>query len=208
MTRDDPAEIAGIVHAPAGSPAGVVLLTHGAGGNRDSPMLQRLCDEWARRGFLAIRYDLPFRQRRPKGPPSGSGAGDRDGITAAIGYGRGLSDGPLIAGGHSYGGRQTSMVVAAGDTPVDLLALFSYPLHPPGKPERLRTEHLPAIGVPTVFTHGSSDPFGAPTEIRAAADLIPAPHDVVEITGARHDLASKTLDVPALAVDAALRLLG
>lgn len=208
MTRDDPAEIAGIVHAPAGSPAGVVLLTHGAGGNRDSPMLQRLCDEWARRGFLAIRYDLPFRQRRPKGPPSGSGAGDRDGITAAIGYARGLSDGPLIAGGHSYGGRQTSMVVAAGDTPVDLLALFSYPLHPPGKPERLRTEHLPAIGVPTVFTHGSSDPFGAPTEIRAAADLIPAPHDVVEITGARHDLASKTLDVPALAVDAALRLLG
>lgn len=208
MTRDDPAEIAGIVHAPAGSPAGVVLLTHGAGGNRDSPMLQRLCDEWARRGFLAIRYDLPFRQRRPKGPPSGSGVGDRDGITAAIGYARGLSDGPLIAGGHSYGGRQTSMVVAAGDTPVDLLALFSYPLHPPGKPERLRTEHLPAIGVPTVFTHGSSDPFGAPTEIRAAADLIPAPHDVVEITGARHDLASKTLDVPALAVDAALRLLG
>ncbi len=208
MTRDDPAEIAGIVHAPAGSPAGVVLLTHGAGGNRDSPMLQRLCDEWARRGFLAIRYDLPFRRRRPKGPPSGSGAGDRDGITAAIGYARGLSDGPLIAGGHSYGGRQTSMVVAAGDTPVDLLALFSYPLHPPGKPERLRTEHLPAIGVPTVFTHGSSDPFGAPTEIRAAADLIPAPHDVVEITGARHDLASKTLDVPALAVDAALRLLG
>ncbi|MEB3069697.1 alpha/beta hydrolase family protein [[Mycobacterium] vasticus] len=208
MTRDEPAEIAGIVHAPAGSPAGVVVLTHGAGGNRDSPMLQRLCDEWARRGFLAIRYDLPFRRRRPKGPPSGSGAGDRDGITAAIGYARGLSDGPLIAGGHSYGGRQTSMVVAAGDTPVDLLALFSYPLHPPGKPERLRTEHLPAIGVPTVFTHGSSDPFGAPTQIRAAADLIPAPHDVVEITGARHDLASKTLDVPALAVDAALRLLG
>lgn len=208
MTRDDPAEIAGVVHAPAGSPAGVVLLTHGAGGNRDSPMLQRLCDEWARRGFLAIRYDLPFRRRRPKGPPSGSGAGDRDGITAAIGYARGLSEGPLIAGGHSYGGRQTSMVVAAGNTPVDLLALFSYPLHPPGKPERLRTEHLPAIGVPTVFTHGSSDPFGAPTEIRAAADLIPAPHDVVEITGARHDLASKTLDVPALAVDAALRLLG
>ncbi|MEB3020496.1 alpha/beta hydrolase family protein [[Mycobacterium] crassicus] len=208
MTHDELAEIAGIAHAPAGSPAGVVLLTHGAGGNRESPMLQRLCDEWARRGFLAIRYDLPFRRRRPKGPPSGSGAADRDGITEAIGYARGLSDGPLIAGGHSYGGRQTSMVVAAGDTPVDLLALFSYPLHPPGKPERARTEHLPKIGVPTVFTHGSSDPFGTPAEIHAAAALIAAPHEVVEITGARHDLASKTLDVPALAVDAALRRLG
>lgn len=74
-------EIAGVAHEPGGTPSGVVLLAHGAGGNRDSPMLQRLCDEWARRGFLAIRYDLPFRRRRPKGPPSGSGAGDRDGIT-------------------------------------------------------------------------------------------------------------------------------
>lgn len=202
------AEIAGIAHEPAGTPSGVVLLAHGAGGNRDSAMLQRLCDEWARRGFLAIRYDLPFRRRRPKGPPSASGAGDRDGITAAIGYARALAHGPLIAGGHSYGGRQTSMVAAAGAAQMDLLALFSYPLHPPGKPERARTEHLPDIGVPTVFTHGTSDPFGTPAEIQAAAALIPAPHQVVEITGARHDLASKTLDVPALAVDAALRLLG
>ncbi len=201
-------EIAGIAHRPDGTPAGVVVLAHGAGGNRDSPMLQRLCDEWARRGFVAIRYDLPFRRRRPKGPPSGSGAGDREGITEAIAYARGLFGGPLIAGGHSYGGRQTSMVVAARGTPVDLLALFSYPLHPPGKPERARTEHLPGIGVPTVFTHGSSDPFGTCAEVHDAAALIPAPHQVVEITGARHDLASKTLDVPALAVDAALRLLG
>lgn len=208
MTADDPAAIAGIAHRPAGATAGVVLLTHGAGGDRESPMLQQLCDEWARRGFLAVRYNLPFRRRRPKGPPGGNGADDREGIIEAIAYARTLSDGPLIAGGHSYGGRQTSMVVAAGGTPVDLLALFSYPLHPPGKPERARTEHLPSIGVPTVFTHGSSDSFGTCAEIRAAAELIAAPHEVVEITGARHDLASKTLDVPALAVDAALRLLG
>lgn len=201
-------ELGGVAHHPGGTPSGVVLLTHGAGGDRESPMLQRLCDEWARRGFLAVRYNLPFRRRRPKGPPSGSGAGDRDGITEAIGYARTLAGGPLIAGGHSYGGRQTSMVVAGGGVAVDLLTLFSYPLHPPGKPERTRTEHLPDIGVPTVFTHGSSDPFGTGAEIRAAAALIPAPHEVVEITGARHDLASKTLDVPVLAVDAALALLG
>lgn len=201
-------EIAGIAHRPEGTPAGLVLLTHGAGGDRDSLMLQRICEEWSRRGFLAIRYNLPFRRRRPKGPPSGAGTGDRDGITEAIGYARTLADGPLIVGGHSYGGRQTSMVVATGDAPVDVLALFSYPLHPPGKPERARTEHLPEIGVPTVFTHGSSDSFGTLAEMHAAAALIPAPHEIVEITGARHDLASKTLDVPVLAVDAALRLLG
>jgi uncharacterized protein len=200
--------IAGIAHEPDGVPEGVVVLTHGAGGNRESELLQRVCDEWARRGWLAIRYNLPYRRRRPTGPPSGSAATDRAGIDEAITLCRTLTDGPLIAGGHSYGGRQTSMVVAeANPAQVDVLTLFSYPVHPPGKPERPRTEHLPDITVPTVFTHGTSDPFGTPAEVRDAAALIAAPIEVVEITGARHDLRSKTLDVPALAVDAALRLL-
>jgi hypothetical protein len=201
-------EIAGISHRPANRPAGIVVLTHGAGGSRESPLLQRLCVEWARRGWLAVRYNLPYRRRRPKGPPSGSAASDRAGIVEAIAVCRDLADGPLIAGGHSYGGRQTSMALAEGGQPVDVLTLFSYPVHPPGRPERARTEHLPDLVVPTVFTHGTSDPFGTLDELRAAATLIPAPTEVVEITGARHDLGSKTLDVPALAVDAALRLLG
>ena len=201
-------QIAGIAHEPPGTAAGVVVLTHGAGGSRESVLLQQVCDEWARRGWLAVRYNLPYRRRRPKGPPSGSATTDRAGIVEAITLCRGLTEGPLIAGGHSYGGRQTSMVVAAREADVDVLALFSYPVHPPGKPERPRTEHLPDITVPTVFTHGTSDPFGTPAEVREAAALISAPTEVVEITGARHDLGSKTLDVPALAVDAALRLLG
>ena len=199
--------IAGVAHEPPASPAGVVVLTHGAGSNRESALLQRICDEWAARGWLAVRYNLPYRRRRPKGPPSGSAATDRAGIVEAIEECRGLADGPPIAGGHSYGGRQTSMVVAAGEASVDVLTLFSYPVHPPGKPERPRTEHLPEITVPTVFTHGTSDPFGTPAELRDAAALISAPTEIVEITGARHDLGSKTLDVPALAVDSALRLL-
>ncbi|MGO9507574.1 MAG: alpha/beta family hydrolase [Mycobacterium sp.] len=201
-------EIAGVAHQPDAAPQGVVVLTHGAGGNRDSKLLQQVCDEWARRGWLAVRYNLPYRRRRPKGPPSGSPASDQAGIAEAITLCRGLADGPLIAGGHSYGGRQTSMVVAANLATVDVLTLFSYPVHPPGKPERARTEHLPDIKVPTVFTHGTSDPFGTPAELRDAAALIAAPTEIVEITGARHDLGSKTLDVAALAVDAALRLLG
>jgi len=201
-------QIAGVVHEPEGSAAGVVALTHGAGGDRDSLLLQQVCDEWARRGWLAIRYNLPYRRRRPNGPPSGSAAADRAGIVEAIAVCRGLAGGPLIAGGHSYGGRQTSLVVAARDADVDLLTLFSYPVHPPGKPERPRTEHLPAITVPTVFTHGTSDPFGTPAELNEAAALVSGTTAVVEIAGARHDLRSKTLNVAELAVDAALRILG
>jgi uncharacterized protein len=199
--------IAGVAHRPEGTPTGVMVLTHGAGGNRESPLLQQVCDEWARRGWLAVRYNLPYRRRRPTGPPSGSAASDRAGIVEAITVCRGLADGPLIAGGHSYGGRQTSMVVASGEISVDVLTLFSYPVHPPGKPERPRTEHLPDITVPTVFTHGTSDPFGTSAEVRDAAAMIAAAAEVVEIAGARHDLRSKSLDVAALAVDAALRLL-
>ena len=198
--------IAGVAHAPAGEATGIVLLTHGAGGNRESPMLIRLCDEWAARGWLAVRYDLPFRRRRPKGPPSGSAASDQAGVGEAVALARSLTTGPVLVGGHSYGGRMTSTAVADG-LAVDALTLFSYPLHPPGKPERARTEHLPRITVPTVFTHGTSDPFGTIDEVRSAAALIAGPTEVVEVTGARHDLGSKTLNVPALAVDAGLRSL-
>ncbi len=212
--------IAGVAHRPDGTPKGSVALTHGAGGSRESPLLIAICEEWARRGWLAVRYDLPYRRRRPKGPPSGSAAGDQAGVAEAAERVRGLTDGPLIAGGHSYGGRLTSMVVAQQPGIADELTLFSYPLHPPGKPERLRTEHFPAIGVPTVFTHGSSDPFGSLDELRRAVELIPARTEIVEVSGARHDLkpprgtkvpvpvGTNIPSVPELAVAAALRVGG
>ena len=201
-------QISGIAHEPSGKPTGAVMLTHGAGGSRESPLLQKICNEWAARGWLAVRYNLPYRRRRPKGPPSNSAASDQAGIVEAVELARTLTNGPVIAGGHSYGGRMTSMVVADDAAKVDALTLFSYPLHPPGKPERARTEHLPRISAPTVFTHGTTDPFGSLDELHAAAALIPATTEVVEITGARHDLGSKSLNVPALAAEAALRLLG
>src|SRR6201998_3140117 len=122
MTLED---IAGVAHEPDGTPSGVVVLTHGAGGSRESPLLKRVCDEWARRGWLAVRYNLPYRRRRPKGPPSGSGATDRLGIAEAVTVARRLADGPVIAGGHSYGGRQTSMAVADEGLDVAVLTLFS-----------------------------------------------------------------------------------
>lgn len=229
------AGIDGVAHEPSGSPAGVVVLTHGAGGDKDSPMLVAVCGEWARQGWLAVRYNLPYRRRRPTGPPPGSAAADQAGVIEAITLARELAGAlgggpggrPVIAGGHSYGGRLTSMAVAgdpatapaaasAGepaaapdpDPAVAGLTLFSYPLHPPGRPDRPRTAHLGAIAVPTVFVHGSRDPFGSIGELRSAAALIPAPTEIVEISGARHDLRSKVTDVPALAVAAALRLCG
>jgi predicted alpha/beta-hydrolase family hydrolase len=203
-------DIAGVAHQPRGAPTSAVVLTHGAGGSRESPLLVALCDEWSRRGWLAIRYDLPYRRRRATGPPSGSSAADQSGIAEALEAARTLCPGPLIAGGHSYGGRLTSMLVAARHGIADELTLFSYPLHPPGKPERLRTEHFGSITVPTVFTHGSSDPFGSLEELRAAVTLISAPTAIVEVRGTGHDLGfsrgTNVPDVPAPAVEGALNI--
>lgn len=208
MSTEELPDIAGIAHHPDGHPRGAVVLTHGAGGSCHSPMLRLLCTTWAERGWLAIRFDMPFRRNRPSGPPSASSADkDRAGIAEVINMARAMVDGPLLAGGHSYGGRQTSMVVAEKGPIVDVLTLFSYPLHPPGKPDRLRIDHLPDIQVPTVFTHGTSDAFGTIAELKEASLLIPGGATIVEITGARHDLGSKTIDVPALAIDAALTAL-
>lgn len=198
--------IGGVAHAPAGHPAGAVLLTHGAGGSRDSALLVGVCEEWAGRGWLAIRYNLPFRRRRPKGPPS-SPATDLAGVVDALALAAGALDGPVIAGGHSYGGRLTSMAVAAGSE-VCALTLFSYPLHPPGKPERQRTEHFGSIRAPAVFIQGTSDPFGTPAELRTATARIPGPVHIIEVQGARHDLATRLPAVATLAADAALQLGG
>ena len=78
----------------------------------------------------------------------------------------------LAVGGRSMGGRIASQVVAAG-TPADALALFAYPLRPPGNPEKMRDQHLPLIGVPTLFCSGTRDSFGRPDELRLAASKVP-----------------------------------
>ncbi|MFE3292173.1 alpha/beta fold hydrolase [Rhodococcus sp. NPDC059234] len=198
--RDD---VQGDLHRPEGEPVGALLLAHGAGGNRDAKLLQRAADEFAARGLLVLRYDLPFRQRRPKGPPSPSTAErDRDGITTAVAAVREIFTGPMILGGHSYGGRQSSMLAAETPEVCDGLLLFSYPLHPPGTPEKARTAHLPDLRGRCVFVHGTRDPFGSPDEMRAALELVTAPTRLILIEGKGHDLAPDRSDAVPRAVEA------
>ncbi|MCH5643080.1 alpha/beta fold hydrolase [Gordonia sp. ABSL49_1] len=192
------------IHRPASIPRATVVLAHGAGGNRHAVILRALAEALSARAFTVARIDLPYRQRRPKGPPSPStAAADRDGIRAACAMFRDESGGPLIVGGHSYGGRQASMAVAEdGADLADGLLLTSYPLHPPGKPDRLRTEHLSSIAVPTLVVHGSTDPFGTTDEMAAAIGLIPAPTLIVEVEKTGHNLDPNKKPTVLLTVDA------
>lgn len=194
--------VIGDLHRPEGDPVAALLLAHGAGGDRTAALLQRAAAEFSARGLLVLRYDLPFRQRRPKGPPSPStAAADRDGIAAAADAIRESCSGPIILGGHSYGGRQSSMLAAERPDVCDGLLLFSYPLHPPGKPEKARTAHLPDLRCPCVFVHGTRDPFGSPDEMRAALDLVTAPHTLLLVEGKGHDLAPGKSPAVPMAVD-------
>jgi len=181
-----------------------LLLTHGAGSDRNAPLLVALEVAFADRGFEVARFNLPFRQERPKGPPRpGDAERDRGGLGAEIAKIR-ASKKPerLLLGGHSYGGRQSSILATEKPGLVDGLLLFSYPLHPPGKPDRLRTQHFPKLQTPVWFVHGSQDPFGSLDEVKAAIELIPAPVTLIEIERAGHDLARYRAVVAARVAEA------
>jgi uncharacterized protein len=178
--------VRGVLHPAAGADG--LVLTHGAGGNKDASLLVAVAQAFAARGVSVLRCDLPYRQARPRGAPSPAGAArDREGLRAALAVLRTRIRGRLFLGGHSYGGRQASMLLAADPTLARALLLQSYPLHPPGKPEKLRTEHLGRLRVPTLFVHGTADAFGTRDELEKARASIPATTRVLSVNGG-HDL--------------------
>lgn len=184
--------VRGFLHRPKDKNDDTLILTHGAGANCNSPLLVDLAEEFCVQGFTVLRYDLPFRQVRPHGPPPrGSAERDQQGLRVAIESMRPHTKGRLFFGGHSYGGRQVSILSAADPNLVDGLLLLSYPLHPPKKPSELRTVHFPEIRTPTLFVHGSRDGFGSIEEMAEAICLITARTELLPIEGSGHELMTK-----------------
>jgi predicted alpha/beta-hydrolase family hydrolase len=196
-SRDYYALVAEFLHQPASPSGWGVVLTHGAGGNCTAPLLVAVAEALSAAGAVVLRYDLPFRRKRAFGPPSPATAeADRAGIRDAALRMRALATGPVILAGHSYGGRQSSMLAAEEPGLGAALLLLSYPLHPPGKPAQLRTAHFPALRTPSLFVSGTKDDFGTVDEMTEALHLIPAATRLITIEGARHDLAKGRFDIP------------
>src|SRR6185295_19038374 len=107
---------------------------------------------------------------------------------------RAIVKGPVYLGGHSYGGRQASMLAAEEPKLAAALLLLSYPLHPPKKPEQLRIEHLPRLATRAVFVHGTRDAFGTLGEVEKAMALVPATTRLIPIEGGGHDLRRGRFD--------------
>ncbi len=173
-----------------------LLLFPGAGAGRDQSTLVAL-DQGLRPDWATTRADFPYRKagkRAPDRPPVLLAA-VRDELAA-------IDDDRIVVGGRSMGGRMCSMIAGGADgepAPPNVrgVVAISYPLHPPGKPENLRVEHLPAITVPCLFVSGDRDPFGTPDEMEHWTATIAGPVTHHWIAGGRHDLKGKDREVVA-----------
>jgi predicted alpha/beta-hydrolase family hydrolase len=161
-----------------------LLLAPGAGADRNQSTLVALDEAAEARGIDVVRMDFPYRKAGRKAP---------DRLPVLLEAVRTETEElaarcrAILLGGRSMGGRVCSLVVAEG-VPAAGLLLISYPLHPPGKPDRLRTEHMPELDVPCLFVSGTRDAFGSPAELEAATAAIPGPVTHVWVEGGDHSL--------------------
>jgi len=190
--EDNAAEptVRGFLHTAGKAAGDGLVLTHGAGQNCESPLLVALAEAFCEAGMNVLRCDLPFRQVRPHGPPTWPGCAehDRQGLRRAIEAVRKIVTGRVFLGGHSYGGRQASMLAAEEPGLVPALLLLSYPLHPPKRRESMRSAHFPSLQTPALFVSGTRDGFGTIDEFEEALKLIPARTELLAIEGAGHEL--------------------
>jgi predicted alpha/beta-hydrolase family hydrolase len=167
---------------------GALLLTPGAGADRNQSALVAIDEAVGADGVVVERIDFPYRKAGRKAP-------DRAPVllAAVVEGARELSEragvppDQIALGGRSMGGRICSMAVSEG-LPAAALVLVSYPLHPPGKPDRLRTEHFGALDLPCLFVSGTRDAFGTPDELESATSAIPGPVTHSWVEGGSHGL--------------------
>ncbi|MDQ0725987.1 alpha/beta family hydrolase [Microbacterium sp. W4I20] len=186
----------------AGDSGATVIIAHGAGTGKDHPFLTGFAEALGELGFSTLRFNFPYVEqgRRMPGPAAHAIATWR----AVVAFARETDPGATIwATGKSYGGRMASMAVADGLV-VDGLAYLGYPLHAPGKPEKPRIEHLPAIGVPQLFVEGTNDPFIQPVEQFEEAVATCQEAEVVWIDGGGHTFEVKGRKRPASEIGASL----
>ncbi len=183
----------------------LLALTHGAGGTFETPSLVAYAEAIAARGMRVVRFNLPYVEagKKTPGPQTRDEECWRD-VAAALQP----ETTRLLLGGRSYGGRMATHVVAGGVACAGLV-LLAYPLHPPGKPERLRTAHLERIMAPMLFLQGTRDPFADPTLLaRTLAELPGSTRHRLEGGDHGHKVAGRTVaDVAAELADATVQWL-
>jgi predicted alpha/beta-hydrolase family hydrolase len=178
-----------------GRTPGALLLFPGAGSAASHPSLVAI--EQAVAPLPVRRADFPYRREGRRAPDRApkllACVVEEAGLLAEEAH---VAPDRVVLGGRSMGGRMCSMAVADG-LPAAGLVLISYPLHPPGKPEKLRIEHLPQLDLPCLFVSGTRDAFGSPAELEAHTAAIPGPVTHVWLEGKGHDLKGQDAAIAA-----------
>ena len=169
--------------APARAIATLVV-AHGAGAGMDHPFIAGFCRAMAEERVATLRFNFPYiaRGRRSPDPERVLREAWLAAFEAAV---AGAGGRPVLVGGKSLGGRIASMCVADG-MPAAGLVFLGYPLHPPGKPERIRDEHLSRIEVPMLFVHGTLDPFARPELIQGVVRRLGGRATLEQVEGGDH----------------------
>jgi len=188
------------------SPSATVVVAHGAGAGMEHPFLRGFTDALNSLGVATLRFNFPYREagrKFPDRPPTAMAAW-RAAMAAAAGKAAENGDtGPVWAAGKSFGGRMASMAVADGMEAAGLVYL-GYPLHPPGKPEKVRDEHLYGITSPMLFLQGSRDTFATPGILEDVVRRI-GPSAVLQwVEGGDHSFAVAGVKRSAAEVGASL----
>ena len=168
---------------PPGADA-VLVLAHGAGSGMRSPFMAGFAEEIGRLGVATLRFEFPYMQAGRRAPDRPQVLLDswRDAFAEGVSGARGR---PVFAGGKSMGGRIASMAAAEGMAAAGLVFL-GYPLHPPGRPEKIRDAHLDAVPVPMLFLQGSRDTFARPDLLAAVIARLGPRAEHAEIAGGDH----------------------
>jgi uncharacterized protein len=193
-------------YARPDNPSATIVVAHGAGAGMEHPFLTGLTAALNGLGVATLRFNFPYREagrKFPDRPPVAIAAWRAAMAAAAEQAAKHQDTGPLWAAGKSFGGRMASMAVADGMDAAGLIYL-GYPLHPPGKPEKLRDEHLYGLATPMLFLQGSRDTFATPEILADVVSRI-GPHAVLQwVDGGDHSFAVAGNKRPATEVGASL----
>jgi uncharacterized protein len=182
------AAVTAALHRPAKAVGAPVLLTHGAGGDLDNAGLVALAEVVADLGHPALRCNLPYREAgRRAAPRAESNVAHLRRIVASATEVTGF-DGPWIGGGKSYGGRVASLLAAEDGDVFSGLLFYGYPLHPPGKTDRLRVDHWPRVPVPCLFLQGTRDSFCEAGLLEQHVHKLPRRATIHLVEGGDHSL--------------------
>lgn len=172
-------------YARPSAPFATIVVAHGAGAGMDHPFLVSFARACVEEGLAVLRFNFAYMEQGRRAPDAEPVLRDawRAAFDAAVAR---SSPEPVWASGKSLGGRIASMCVADGEIAAAGLVFLGYPLHPPGKPERIRDEHLSRIDVPMLFLQGTADPFASPELLRSVVKRLKGRAVLEAIEGGGH----------------------